>query len=132
MNENYPELHKRLAKTDPIVRDAFFHLVDYSMRLRGVSIRLNPNKFIVFKCPSGDFALVFFVKHGKLDWCFSEDVDLVLDWRVAGVEQDPMGERSKSPPPTKLLQASPQFAQKISKIQSILLCTPSSKRIRSE
>jgi hypothetical protein len=27
---------------------------------------------------------------------FSEDIDLVLDWRVAGGEQDPMGERSKT------------------------------------
>ena len=27
---------------------------------------------------------------------FSEDIDLVLDWRVAGGEHDPMGERSKT------------------------------------
>jgi hypothetical protein len=27
---------------------------------------------------------------------FSEDIDLVLDWRIAGGEQDPMGERSNT------------------------------------
>jgi putative restriction endonuclease len=91
MDENSPNFKERLLKIDPEVRSAYLDLVDYSKRLRSVSVRLNPNKFIVFKCPSSKpgrdtFAETYPTKSHINIW-LSRDVDF-SDYKAI-IQTDP-------------------------------------------